>query len=264
MGILQEAKTNPKLSQIFDFVRKQISDAEDQEQELKEPPSSILKKDLMAAIIVLYNENKSIKSANVDSSQMSQRFGFSSKFSSTNKICPQHKYKTCKIEGCQFEHPQKCEKLIANGLSKFNDQGCDTKCGLYHPWVCHSSMKYKECKNMKCKRVHLPGTRRIKEHAKDQAGQNWGGFYPNPWNMYQPWHSYTYPAHQQRTGGHGQRRRTSGHTKGTHHGSGQLTNSAENASSAFLTQGFQSVTESLRELIQTQQQLSQQLSNRMD
>ena len=220
----------------------------------------------MAAIIVLHCGGKSMNSASINhSSRQSQS-------SNQVKICPDHKFKTCKREECQFNHPQKCDKIVKHGLKQFNEEGCDMTCGLFHPWVCHKSMKYKECQNIKCKRVHLPGTKRLRKPIN--TGYNWTNFYPQPWNMLQnQWYGYHPMNNQLPFVNQGKQTRTRSHQD---HKSGRggapLINSARqsqsqreeqtahNVQNESFFQGFHNITEHLKELTQSQRELSQHIA----
>ena len=82
-------------------------------------------------------------------------------------ICKFYKQGRCKhgISGkkdgdCSFSHPKPCQRLLANGAN--GPRGCTkgASCTLFHPQMCHRSLREKICLRTECKFMHVRGTRR--------------------------------------------------------------------------------------------------------
>ena len=82
---------------------------------------------------------------------------------SNNKpICKFYKNGKCKNnKDCQFEHPRICKKFWAFGLKKFNEKGCDEKCGEFHTNACLDSLQNKTCPRKDCRFFYLKGTKPV-------------------------------------------------------------------------------------------------------
>ena len=59
---------------------------------------------------------------------------------------------------CRYQHPRSCNKFCAFGSR--GPRGCKdgASCQYFHPMLCRSSLKNRECTNEKCSFVHLKGT----------------------------------------------------------------------------------------------------------
>ena len=81
------------------------------------------------------------------------------------KICNHYRMGTCRhgasgkrlVENreCSYSHPPKCKNFC-----RYGSEGCDGNCGLLHPILCNSSLKFRECMNVNCSFAHLAGTKR--------------------------------------------------------------------------------------------------------
>ena len=85
------------------------------------------------------------------------------------EICKHYRQGRCRhgISGkkdgtCAFQHPKPCPKLLANGTSR---RGCTkgNRCTLFHPQMCHRSLKERICTRTDCHFWHIKGTKRV-EH----------------------------------------------------------------------------------------------------
>lgn len=79
------------------------------------------------------------------------------------KVCYFYKNNRCKFgrkgQGCPYAHPGLCNKYKLHGRDPV--KGCiKEKCPYFHPPICFGAEKKRECLNLKCKRLHLKGTRR--------------------------------------------------------------------------------------------------------
>ena len=96
----------------------------------------------------------------------------SDKKAKISKICKFYKQGTCKHglrgKNCKFDHPVACKKLLTHGNR--TPEGCSlgTKCKNYHPKMCPSSLKKKECYRATCKLVHVTGTKRKKAESENK------------------------------------------------------------------------------------------------
>ena len=86
-------------------------------------------------------------------------------------VCRYYKNGTCKYggkgTGCPFDHPKKCWKFMAHGEK--NSRGCrkGSKCDLYHPPMCRSSLSSGVCSKNECKLNHVRGTKITPKNAED-------------------------------------------------------------------------------------------------
>ena len=74
---------------------------------------------------------------------------------------------------CSFSHPVKCHKFCRYGRD--NVKGCTGDCKLFHPTLCHDSLKFRQCFKTDCTLVHLYGTERSNH-----------GLYPQPLSRQRP------------------------------------------------------------------------------
>ena len=67
-----------------------------------------------------------------------------------------------KGNGCPFNHPKMCKKLLLHGTR--NPKGCNKgkKCQDFHPKMCSSSIAKSCCHNKDCNLKHVKGTKRVK------------------------------------------------------------------------------------------------------
>ena len=238
MALIEACKANQKVKQVLEFAKTQLSSPNE---DIKEPPSQLHKKDLLAAVLLLYSGEVELLRNAQDSSQKEAQ-------DKANKLCKDHKFKTCRTKDCPKEHPEKCELIMKHGIIKFDSAGCDLKCGKFHPRVCHSSMKFRSCFRKTCKQVHLPGTQRTKRatnyNSFNDGYSDWNQNYWYPtsyggqWN--QPIQNFNYQGSSNNQGNHNfQRNRRS-------------INNAERGSTQDLVRGFQELQKSLQTLIQHQ------------
>lgn len=84
-------------------------------------------------------------------------------------VCKHYKNARCKYgisgkkdgEGvCPYSHPKVCKKLIEHGNR--GPRGCTKgdNCELFHPKMCHRSLRDRTCINPSCKVMHVKGTKR--------------------------------------------------------------------------------------------------------
>ena len=84
-------------------------------------------------------------------------------------VCKHYKNARCKYgisgkkdgEGvCPYSHPKLCKKLIEHGNR--GQRGCTKgdNCELFHPKMCHRSLRDRTCINPSCKFMHVKGTKR--------------------------------------------------------------------------------------------------------
>ena len=74
--------------------------------------------------------------------------------------------------GCKKAHPKPCRKLIRHGpKSKSNPDGCPglPTCTKWHPTLCKTSIKRRECQYEGCKFYHIAGTKRTSAEKKSEA-----------------------------------------------------------------------------------------------
>ena len=92
-------------------------------------------------------------------------------------ICHFYRKGICKYgrkgEGCKFDHPPYCRKLLDFGTD--HHQGCKmSSCKFYHPKMCYKSLRQHECFNIKCPYFHVKGTKRVplKEYGSQNRNRN--------------------------------------------------------------------------------------------
>ena len=99
--------------------------------------------------------------------QSSQKQNNPPKNSKSSKVCRFYKQGSCKhgLRGkdCKYDHPVACKKLLKHGNRTPDGCTLGPKCSSYHPKMCASSLKKKECFSANCKLVHVSGTKRKKE-----------------------------------------------------------------------------------------------------
>ena len=88
------------------------------------------------------------------------------------RICRHYQKGTCKYglvgRECPRDHPAACKKLITHGNQ--SPHGC-TKgraCDSYHPRMCSSSLRRRQCYNSDCKLRHVKGTARKQKDVAQQ------------------------------------------------------------------------------------------------
>ena len=72
---------------------------------------------------------------------------------------------------CRNEHPEICKTFSTNGLTRHNTNGCDSKCGLFHPNACRGSLKEKICEREECRFYHIKGTKFTNVEKKQNNDQ---------------------------------------------------------------------------------------------
>ena len=118
--------------------------------------------------VVIHDENGNL----IESKPLSKKsgFGFSDAGADNwNKppICKYYKNGNCKHgrkgDGCNFDHPKACRKLMQHGNK--GQRGCKDgrNCIDFHPRMCADSITKGECFNNKCTFVHVKGTKRKKK-----------------------------------------------------------------------------------------------------
>ena len=75
-----------------------------------------------------------------------------------------------KKKDCRFEHPLVCQKFRQYGSLSTDRNGCNGKCGEFHPNACRSSLKDRTCSWRECRFYHLKGTKSI--YISQRGGQN--------------------------------------------------------------------------------------------
>ena len=239
MALLEACKSNQKVKQVLEFAKAQLSSPNE---DIKEPPSQLHKKDLLAAVLLLYSGEVELLKKTTDSSQKETQ-------EQANKLCKEHKFKTCQTKDCPMEHPEKCELIMKHGIIKFDNAGCDLKCGKFHPRVCHTSMKFKTCYRKSCKQMHLPGTQRKRKPNYNSGYSGWDqnqnywypAAYSQQWN--QPYQNFNYQGSFNNQGNSNFQSNRSQREKGS-------INNARNNPNQELVQGFQELQKSLQILIQ--------------
>ena len=85
-------------------------------------------------------------------------------FSDETPVCNFYKKGKCKhgIKGknCQFKHPKVCTKLLKHGNKSPKGCSAGTKCTMFHPRMCLSSIRKGECFNLDYTFTHVKGTKR--------------------------------------------------------------------------------------------------------
>ena len=105
------------------------------------------------------------------------------------EVCKEHLKKQCTKAGCRLKHPKWCHKALQHGLKRYNNKGCDKeKCDLHHPFFCRKSLINRACYNLKCKLVHVKGTKRTRPQEK---GRDKG-----PGTVKQPQNTFPLPKSQ--------------------------------------------------------------------
>ena len=92
----------------------------------------------------------------------------------TNKLtmCRYYKKGNCKHgrkeDGCKFDHPKACRKLMQHGNK--GPRGCNegTNCKDFHPRMCSESITKGECHSNRCTFAHVKGTKRNKKEEKKE------------------------------------------------------------------------------------------------
>ncbi|KAK3883254.1 hypothetical protein Pcinc_012426 [Petrolisthes cinctipes] len=92
---------------------------------------------------------------------------------STRKICSFYRKNNCKYgrkdEGCNYNHPKVCPKLLQFGYDKARGCNLGNKCQNYHPKLCRHSVHNRTCSNKQCRFTHLRGTLRNASPNDTQA-----------------------------------------------------------------------------------------------
>ena len=95
--------------------------------------------------------------------------------SSAIPICKHYKTGRCKfgISGkkggtCPKRHPNACTKFLTNGNRSRGGCTKGTNCNLFHPSMCHASMKDRKCLREDCKFMHIRGTKRSENEVVDK------------------------------------------------------------------------------------------------
>ena len=76
-----------------------------------------------------------------------------------------------KGEGCKYQHPPYCEKLLAFGPT--HKDGCNkgSSCDFVHPKMCYKSLDKHQCFNAKCRFFHIKGTKRVPDNLNKRHYQ---------------------------------------------------------------------------------------------
>ena len=72
-------------------------------------------------------------------------------------------------KNCTYDHPAACKKLLKHGNRGPNGCTLGPKCDKFHPKMCVTSLKKKECFRNSCKLVHVVGTKRKKSKTESNA-----------------------------------------------------------------------------------------------
>lgn len=100
-------------------------------------------------------------------------------------VCKHYKQARCKfglagkkegIGSCPDAHPKPCKKLLEHGNR--GPRGCNKgeACDLFHPQMCHRSLRDRTCINPSCRYMHVKGTKRsqVSIHVGDSTSINCG------------------------------------------------------------------------------------------
>ena len=139
------------------------------------------------------------------------------KVTEKKNICRYYARGMCKYgkegNGCSFDHPIYCKKLLNHGTS--SQLRCDkgSSCNHFHPKMCHRSIAKKECFNDRCPYFHIKGTKRhphrpqkvshhppgVDHHPPRHSGQNYYRSQSCNSSQHPPWQSgeNLYPSKRQ-------------------------------------------------------------------
>ena len=95
-------------------------------------------------------------------------------------VCKHYKTGRCKhgVSGkkdgvCPYSHPKPCSKFLTNGSRRRGGCTKGENCRLYHPSMCHSSVRERKCLRENCKFMHVRGTQRTETNPPEaRYGQN--------------------------------------------------------------------------------------------
>ena len=69
-----------------------------------------------------------------------------------------------KGNGCKFDHPKRCSKLMNYGTKAAKGCNLGKNCSKFHPKMCPMSVSKGECFDAHCDLCHVKGTRRKREN----------------------------------------------------------------------------------------------------
>ena len=75
-----------------------------------------------------------------------------------------------KGHNCPKEHPAACKKLMKHGNRGPNGCTMGQACDKFHPKMCQTSLRKRECFNVDCKLKHVTGTTRKKPQTNTKTG----------------------------------------------------------------------------------------------
>ena len=89
-------------------------------------------------------------------------------------ICRFYRQGTCRYglkgHNCPKEHPAACKKLMKHGNRGPNGCTMGQACDKFHPKMCQTSLRKRECFNVDCKLKHVTGTTRKKPQTNTKTG----------------------------------------------------------------------------------------------
>ena len=70
---------------------------------------------------------------------------------------------------CLYSHPKPCRKFLNNGPKSRGGCTKGTSCTLFHPKICHTSLRKRTCFREDCKFLHIKGTKRTQEQQESEV-----------------------------------------------------------------------------------------------
>ena len=70
---------------------------------------------------------------------------------------------------CPYSHPKPCRKFLDNGTKSRGGCTKGTGCNLFHPRVCHASLRSRTCVREDCKFQHIKGTKRTHDQQESEV-----------------------------------------------------------------------------------------------
>ena len=167
------------------------------------------------------------------------------------QVCRFYEKGTCRYgiagRGCSRQHPKACKKLLQHGDR--GPRGCSagSRCDKFHPLMCRSSLRKRECFNQDCKLVHIVGTKRIKPRNHDPV--------PNLMDVNIPEQGYSSSGHQSNPSGNYNQNSDSQHRPQTQNSSYYSQNSQNTSTqhppqyqSSFLEEALRTMRAEMQEI----------------
>ena len=174
------------------------------------------------------------------------------------QVCRFYEKGTCRYgiagRGCSRQHPKACKKLLQHGDR--GPRGCSagSRCDKFHPLMCRSSLRKRECFNQECKLVHTVGTKRFKPRNQDPV--------PNLMDVNIPEHGYSASRHQSNPSGNSTQNSDRHHQPQTHNSNYYSPNS-QNSQTANTQPPSQHQNSFLEETLRTMRAEMQEIRNRI-